>query len=171
MENTSNIIKGMKEIEAEVHISREEMNTNIADNEKLQHFHSLLETAEKYYQEANIGGIMNQRNANRSLATNKYNDKPNVQIFQEILELHDRPMHISDILYWAQRWRVEFHGTADPKTQLRNSLNGAKTRFINVGNNTWCLADKPIPENPSPSANENHSNPTNPRTPGHTEKE
>ena len=178
MANADHIINDMKETQADLTTGKETIDTYASDNNKLQHYFSLLEVAQEhyakaqaYYNEADIAGIRNRRTPGRTPTNTKHNGKPNVQVYQQILELHGRPMYITDILHWARSLGVEFHGAADPKTQLRSALNGAKGRFTNVGNNTWWLADTPVPENPPPSTNGNHSDPRNPRTPGHSEKE
>ena len=75
----------------------------------------------------------------------KRSGKPNTQVFEEILSLNKEPMHITDILASALNMGIEFQGNTDPKTQLRNSLNGAKKRFYNIGNNTWWIVGRPIP--------------------------
>ena len=54
-------------------------------------------------------------------------------------------MHITDILNSAMRMGVEFQNAGEPRTQLRNALNGAKTRFTNIGGNTWWISGRPIP--------------------------
>ena len=48
-----------------------------------------------------------------------------------------QPMHVTDILDAARTAGVRQKGTAPPIKRLRNVLNGAKTRFYNVGNNHW----------------------------------
>ena len=71
--------------------------------------------------------------------------KTNVQVYEEIISLHGRPMHLTDILESAARMGVVFKTNGDPKSQLRNALNGAKKRFKNMGNNTWWIKGKAIP--------------------------
>ena len=83
----------------------------------------------------------------RSLQTiRKRPGKPNVQIYEEILSLHGKPMHMTDILESALKMGVTFKQGGEPRSQLRNALNGAKKRFKNIGNNTWWIADRPIPD-------------------------
>ena len=71
--------------------------------------------------------------------------KTNVQVYEEILTLYGRPMHATDILDSAIKLGVEFKNDGEPRTQLRNALNGAKKRFTNIGNNTWWIAGHPVP--------------------------
>ena len=71
--------------------------------------------------------------------------KTNVQVYEEIMSLHGRPMHLTDILESAARMGVSFKTTGDTKAQLRNALNGAKKRFENMGNNTWWIRGKSVP--------------------------
>ena len=86
-------------------------------------------------------------NINYSLqAIRKRPGKPNVQIYEEIMSLHGKPMHMTDILDSALRMGVTFKQGGEPRNQLRNALNGAKKRFKNIGNNTWWIADRPIPD-------------------------
>ncbi len=62
---------------------------------------------------------------------------PSAEVFQEILGLHSRPMYIDNILEWPKHRAVQFSGDSDERTQLRNFLQEAKTRFWNTGRNTW----------------------------------
>ena len=72
--------------------------------------------------------------------------KTNVQVYEEILYLHGRPMHLTDILESALRMGVQFKNNGNPRSQLRNALNGAKKRFENTGNNNWWIRGRPMPE-------------------------
>ena len=55
-------------------------------------------------------------------------------------------MYIDNILEWAKHHGVQFSGDSDERTQLRNSLQEAKTRFWNTGGNTWWLVGHPMPD-------------------------
>lgn len=77
--------------------------------------------------------------------------KPNVQIYEEIIRASGMPMYVTDIRDAAARSGVQWGGSKNPsKIQVQHALN-ASTRFMNVGNNTWWLANEPIPTQPEPS--------------------
>lgn len=82
----------------------------------------------------------------------KRKGKTNNQIYEELILAFGQPMHVTDILDAARTAGVRQKGTAPPIKRLRNVLNGAKTRFYNVGNNHWWVVDKPLPEVELPSS-------------------
>ena len=98
----------------------------------------------------NADGPLDENDPNHQNSRKK-TGKSNVQVIEEIISLQGRPMHITDILDSVERMGVEFKGKNDHKTQLRNSLNGAKTRFYNLGNNTWWLRGRPEPGMETPN--------------------
>ena len=143
-----NIITDMKEIEADIQANREQAEIRISDAEKLQHYYDLLDQAQRYFDEQDLEAVIRRtrETIHESPYATKHKGKPNVQVLQEILELHGKPMYITDLLQWAQRQGVKYTGKSDLKNQIRNSLNGARSRFVNIGNNTWWLADRPVPD-------------------------
>lgn len=70
-----------------------------------------------------------------------------VDLYAAILEERKQPMHVREIAAEALRRGAVLRGggQASPKQKVRNSLFGSK-KFVNVGGNTWWLANKPIPE-------------------------
>ena len=82
----------------------------------------------------------------------KRNGKTNNQIYEEIILAHGKPMHVTDILDAARVAGVRQKGSAPLLKRLRNVLNGAKTRFYNVGNNHWWVVGRPLSEEEPPSS-------------------
>lgn len=148
MSNIMSMIASIKEIEADIEANREQAETRISDAEKLQRLHDLLDEAQRYFDEHDLATIIRRTREpmQEGPYATKHKGKPNVQVLEEILKLHGKPMYITDLLHWAQVQGVRFKGDSDPKSQIRNSLNGAKARFVNLGNNTWWLADRPVPD-------------------------
>ena len=70
--------------------------------------------------------------------------KPNVQIYEEVIEDHGRPMHLVNIVDAAQNRGLRLRGTQDAPTQVRNALAGSK-RFVNTGANVWWIEGRPLP--------------------------
>lgn len=64
------------------------------------------------------------------------NGKPNVQVYEEIILEHGKPIHAADIVKEAVKRGVVFKGQTPKATQVRNSLVGSK-RFDNRGGNMW----------------------------------
>ena len=124
-----------------------------AARQKISEFTAIAQKTEEYLNLLIQLEPMVKNNADQSLNENDPNyqtgrkrpGKSNVQVIEEIISLQGRPMHITDILDSAERMGIEFKGNGDPKTQLRNALNGAKGRFHNLGNNTWWLIGRPEP--------------------------
>ena len=120
---------------------------------KVNEFTVIAEEAEEYLTLLSKMEAMVKNGADQPLNENDPNHqagrkragKSNVQVIEEIISLQARPMHITDILDFAERMGVEFKGGNDAKMQLRNALNGAKKRFYNLGNNTWWLMGRPEP--------------------------
>ena len=83
----------------------------------------------------------------------KREGKTNNEVYEEIILAFGKPMHVTDILDAARAAGVRQKGTAAPLNQLRNVLNGAKTRFYNVGNNHWWIVGRPLPEEERPPSN------------------
>ena len=148
MTDIAGIIADMKEIESDILANREQAEALTADAEKLQRYHDLLDEAQRYFDDHDLATVIRRTPspAQDSPYGKKHKGKPNVQVLEEILELHGQPMYITDLLHWAHVQGVRFKGDSDPKMQIRNSLNGAKSRFVNLGNNNWWLADRPVPE-------------------------
>ena len=71
--------------------------------------------------------------------------KSNVEIFEEVLRHHGKPMHVRDIVTAAQERGVVLRGKNRPTLQVRNALYSSK-RFINTGSNIWWLLGEPIPQ-------------------------
>ena len=70
-----------------------------------------------------------------------------VDIYMVILEEHGKPMHVREITAEALRRGAVLRGgsKASPEQKVRNSLYGSK-KFVNVGDNTWQIADQPSEE-------------------------
>ena len=66
-----------------------------------------------------------------------------VDLYATILEEHGQPMHVREITAEALRRGAVLKGIAkaSPEQKVRNSLFGSK-KFINIGGNTWWLADQ-----------------------------
>lgn len=139
------IIDRMKEIETEIQDSLTHAETSRTDAEKLQEYHSLLDQAQEFYN-SQIAEIIARKRANTNTPYGgSTNGKSRVLIIEEILELHDKPMYINDILHWCERRGVQFNGPKNsPRDQLRSTLAGSK-KFQLIGQNFWWLADVPIP--------------------------
>ena len=84
--------------------------------------------------------------------------KTNAKLYEEILTIHGRPMHITDLLDSALKLGLEQKGNSEPLIQLRNSLNGARKRFYNVGESTWWIVGKPIPGDEPPDDGDQNTN-------------
>lgn len=82
--------------------------------------------------------------------------KTNVQIFEDILIKHGRPMHAVDIAAEAIRQGVVFQGKGKRERQTRNSLVTSK-RFQNQGGNVWWVVSKPLNVEEPSAANNGHS--------------
>lgn len=142
-----------------------------ATHQKIDEFTAIAQSTEDYLNLLVQLEPMVKNNADEPLNENDPNyqngrkraGKSNVQVIEEIISLQGRPMHITDILNFAEKMGVEFKGNNDPKIQLRNALNGAKKRFYNLGNNTWWLMGRPEPG----TENTNGSRPDQPVTQRH----
>ncbi len=71
----------------------------------------------------------------------------NAELFASIIEKHGKPMTLTAITNEALRLGVVFKSKSNnpPRTKVRSSLCASK-RFDNIGDNTWWLADKPLPQ-------------------------
>ncbi len=150
MNGFDDIIRSIRSTEQNIKVDAENIQMEAKAlqeyRELLDRASAMLEEAKEYASANNIEKILASRSQGPEPDpfAHKQGGKPNVQVLQEILELHGKPMYIDNLLYWAQKQGITFKGDNDPRLQLRNSLNGAKTRFWNVGNNTWWLVGQPI---------------------------
>lgn len=120
--------------------------------ERESKYKEIAEDTEQYIDVLRQAEEMVKKGANAPLddsdtqaTVRKRQGKSNAHLYEEILSIHGRPMHITDLLDAAQKLGVQFKREGEPKTQLRNALNGSKKRFCNVGSNMWWIQGKPIP--------------------------
>ena len=69
-------------------------------------------------------------------------------MYESIIKEHGRPLHLQEITQEALARGVEFKGSAgkEPAAKVRDSLFGAAKRFVNLGDNTWWLVGRDLPE-------------------------
>lgn len=112
---------------------------------------ALLEEAEQRVAEARkrLGLMADGGGIEIDKPSSGQKEKLNVDIYVEILSKNGGPMHAVNIL---ERFREDYgrepQGKNKPIEQIRAALANSK-RFVNVGDNTWWLPDKPIPDNPN----------------------
>ena len=72
--------------------------------------------------------------------------KPNAQIYEDIIREYGRPMHMRDLLNAAlDRGIRRKNGAALDVKSLQSALSSCK-RLVNLGGNRWWLAGVPAPD-------------------------
>ncbi len=68
----------------------------------------------------------------------------NVSIYERIILEAGHPMKVADLVAAAEARGVVLRGKGDKAKMIRNALVNCK-RFVNMGDNTWWIANRPIP--------------------------
>ena len=72
--------------------------------------------------------------------------KPNSQLYEDIIREHGRPMHMRELLNAAiDRGVKRKSGAALDEKSLQSALSSCK-RLVNLGGNRWWLAGVPAPD-------------------------